>query len=53
MATGKPIGTREHLLTTHFSTATLADLGHNRGELTLVFWAAQLQLAPTQECQKL
>ena len=25
----KPVGTREHLLTSHFSTNTLADLGHN------------------------
>ena len=52
-ATGKLVGMREHLSTTHFSTATLADSGHNQGKLTLMFRAVLLQLAPTQGCQKL
>ena len=33
------------------STAALEELGRNRGELTLTFQAALLQLAPTQGCQ--
>ena len=37
MATGKPIGMRAHLLTTHFSTTTLADSGHNPGEFHSCF----------------
>ena len=39
VATGKPVGMRQHLLTTHFSTTTLADSGHNQGKSSLTFWA--------------
>ena len=49
MVTSKPIGTRVHLLTTHFSVTALAD--SQLRQVELMVQAARLQLAPTQGCQ--